>query len=319
MNTRLFSRLLGVAFAACLSLIVFTGCDTTDAAPDTSDPVSDVTASADEVAASLQLSPTLREKIRAAFEAQSEYAGEPGFLWYVADELQTTLTDDDWAELEAARERFQDRRGDRRGRMGRRMGGPDGPMGGFPLARLIPDLTDAQREQIADLRETYADDFLELRESYRAGTLSEEEARGEREALWNDILADLADILTEEQLAVLNERRAEFQERREDRQDRRAQTRAVAIEVLGLTPDQQDALQTLRTERREAARAIFQAVRDGAMSRDEAKIALQALREEGQAARAEILTEEQLETMQLHRALARTAIMAKIGQRGRGR
>ena len=326
MNTRLFSPLLGIAFVACLSFVVFTGCDTTDAAPDTSVPVSDVIASADEVAASLQLLPALREKIRAAFEAQSEHAGEPGFLWYVADELQTTLTDAERAELEAARERYRDRHGDRHrgfGRMARHMdrhmGGQDGPTGGFPFARLIPNLTDAQREQLADLRETYADAFLELRESYHAGTLSDEQARAEREALWNDVLADLARILTEEQLAVLNERRAEFQERRDHRQERRAQARAVAIEVLGLTHDQQDALQALFSERREAARVIFQAVRDGSMNRNEAKVALKALREEGQAARAEILTVEQLETMQIHRALVQTATMAKIGQRGRGR
>jgi Spy/CpxP family protein refolding chaperone len=243
-------------------------------------------AAAERLATTLDLSPAATEQVRRAMARHEQEAAVPGLLWHVAADLQNSLTPEAKAAFLDAAVAAPPMRGPRaqapRGRWdedGRRA-----------LRMQIPDLTEVQRAEIAQIRASYADSTRALRQQRRAA---------------------IAEVLTDEQEAALQDR---FQQRRDLRQDRRAARyaafRANAAEVLDLTDQQQVALDALRQGQREKAQALREQVRSGDLTFAEAADERAALREEGRAARADILTPEQLEMVEIHRVLARNTIRA---------
>lgn len=243
-------------------------------------------AAVERMAMTLDLSPETTDQLRQAVAENEQQAGTPGFMWHVAADVQASLTPEQKEELLAAAAQVPMQGPKARGPRGR--GKPYGNARG--LGRLVPDLTEEQRVEIEQIRASYADSTRTLRQQRRAA---------------------IAEVLTDEQEAALADQMQERRMLRRDRRaDRRSDMREVASEVLDLTSEQQEALEVLRKVHREEAQALRAQVREGTLAWDEVADQLVALREEGQAARTEILTPEQLETVEIHRVLARQSLRA---------
>lgn len=299
-----------------LSLLVLAACDTgTPANANLED--DNLNALVADLTESLDLSGTDAQQLTKAF---ADHEGkDPGYLWHVAADLQATLTADQKAKLlegRQGRSRFGQGRRNGEGRpdgghgraRGPRMGDGQGRFGseGGPLDDL---LTEAQKEAIQTLRTSFRADMKAL--SAQRETLEHEAFRAQMHTLRQTLRDEIQALLTAEQQATLE---ARHEEKAAARQARMEADRAVAAEVLGLTASQQTALEALRTAQQAARQARREQGRNGEGSVD--REALQAQREAHQAALAEILDADQLETVQLHNALASKRHRGKRGGKG---
>ena len=167
-------------------------------------------------------------------------------------------------------------------------------LGGDRIGAAL-ELTDDQRQALDALR----DEFKQTAQQIRDGGLTREEAKPQIEAQREARRAAVSEILTQEQLERLQQIRAENQDRPGSRGHHRRGFRgrgglARATKALDLTGDQQTALAALREEARQAHREIRNQVREGSLTREEARSLLEGQRTTRQAALAEILTPEQL-------------------------
>lgn len=260
----------------------------------------------------LELTDEQREAIQAVMDAYRGQGREPGTTWYAAADLQRILTSDQIAVIGSRLEEMAaEARGRREGFRERRGSGGPGfgrGEGGFHGEGL--DLTDEQQTEIEAIRESFQPRLEELREALREGSVSREEAREQMEAIRAEMEAAIAEVLTDDQLAVLEEWKAEREQSRDeapvDRETRREAARVAMVEALSLTSDQLAALDALHEAAREQGRPE---------DSDEA----QARREEHRAALLEILDDEQEEIWILHGALrAHLARHAASGTAERG-
>jgi len=161
-----------------------------------------------------------------------------------------------------------------------------------PFAAL--ELTDEQTEALQALREAQQADREAQRET------GERPTQEEREAIRETRQAAVAEILTDEQIAQLEELRANRPERSEGQGDRgrksgrrgqrgdRPERGEGAFAELELTAEQTEAIQALR----ETQRADREAQRETGERPTQEE--MEAIREAHRAAIAEILTDEQL-------------------------
>ena len=177
--------------------------------------------------------------------------------------------------------------GGRRGRAGGRMGQFQGAPAG-PFAQL--ELTEDQRAAIQALRQTRLEQMQALRE---AGILDREAAQ----AAWEGHRQAVFDLLTPVQQSRLEELRAQAPQRGFFRGRGRRGARGGALLQLGLSEDQQAAIQALRQTQREQMQALCQA---GTLDRE----AVQTAREENHRAVLAILTPEQQTQLEELRAQA---------------
>ncbi|MEM1094762.1 MAG: Spy/CpxP family protein refolding chaperone [Bacteroidota bacterium] len=323
---------------ALVATVGLSACDSTNAALDTSGIDSpQLETMVNALADDLDLPEGTTQDLSDAVAARQDDQREPGFLWYVAADLQERLSDSQKADLfakaearrEARRERmeaFRENRGDgeraRRNRRGARQGGGDA------LERLRENapitLTDEQKEAMQAVREQYAPQLKALREQVQAETLTREEAREQGKALREAMQAEIQAILTDEQKAALEaareERQAKRAERKDQRADRREATRNAMIDALALTDEQQAAIAALRDEQkteRTATREQFRAARENGETIDRAALREQAreARTDHRTAMADIFTDDQQEIIQIHRILAQGAAKQMLQQR----
>ncbi len=301
--------LLGMAVAACNASTEPALQSTDDSAGqlETADVIADMTGP-------LGLTPDQRaaaEQIRDRFR---ERFGEPGVLWYVAAELQQVLTSEQIATVGALLEerrsglrgRRENRRAEERGDgfgprsgvrlrgFGRGHGVPDGAAGDRGFDGL--DLTADQQTALAEIHERFRPQFEALADEHRSGALSREEFRAAIQELREQVHGEAETILTPEQLAEMESRRDQHER---NRADRRAQSEAAAEDALGLTEDQKSALEALRD--------AWSAQERPADAGERA-----ARRDEHRQAVAEILNEDQLEIVTLHRSLASHAALRRF-------
>lgn len=153
------------------------------------------------------------------------------------------------------------------------------------------DLTDEQQATVDSLRAAHRAEMRSLRESIDGRPSPEE--RDQFRALRTEMRAEIMAVLTDEQIALIQDRREARQEQRADRRDAMQSARADA---LGLTSEQQTAFDALRAgvkaQRKAGERPDRQALRNRA---------------------AEILTDEQEAITALHRALAGTMRLRGLG------
>ena len=171
-------------------------------------------------------------------------------------------------------------------------------LGGDRIGAAL-ELTDDQRQALDALRDEFKQTAQQIRGQVRDGGLTREEARPQLEAQREARRAAVSEILTAEQRERLDQIRAENEDRPGSRGHHRGGFRgrgglARATKVLDLTGDQQSALAAFREESRQAHREIRNQVREGSLTREEARPLLEAQRTARQAALADILTPEQL-------------------------
>lgn len=341
MKTKTYKYLTQLAVAGLFaSMFLVAACDSSSAVLE-ADGTSSVTTppTVANLTDQLQLTAAQTASLEELMAKQGE--NNPGTLWYMAAELQSTLTAEQKTDLIAEvqprtrRQRTTDGvRPQRRFRNGREN-----------APAFLEDLTDEQQAQIEALRDSNREAMKALVEQRRAGALSEEEMEAAVQNLRESMQTSLSTVLTEDQLAQLEAareareaRRQEFRDRAgaDENRGRRAQgefrEQATRIrgevedarrEALGLTAEQEAQLEAARTAQREKAEAIFETLRAADGDRESVREQMEALREENEAAMAEILSEDQREIIEIHRALAFNAAKNRTGdasgQRGKQR
>jgi len=340
-----WNQWLGRAAASLVAIVLFAACDSASGLSDTnteSDNAS-IAASISTIMTDLSLSSSESAALRASFakfgDGDDAAGREPGFLWRVAAELHATLSDEQKAKLyerieEAGRkERAGAGSGGQggQGMQGQRpgQGGQGGPgmrpsqgghggqagQGGPGLSRI--DLTDAQQEQIAVIREAYKPQIEAVLE--QKNTLSRAEIKAALEAIYEAVRGEVEALLTDEQKQALAELKAEAEARRAEmeaeRDANREASKLVMIEVLGLSTDQVVALDQLHSSGAEDRAAIEALVESGA-DREEVMAAVEALRDAHQAELSSILDVTQYEITLIHGAIS--SRMKKGGQGGPG-
>ena len=293
----------------------------------------DLGARLDRIATALDLGADQRAALDAVADRYAD-ADRPA-LWQAAADVEAVLTD---AQVEALRAQVRDRlealrdgRGGDRARPGRRdragqgragRGGRPGRAGqGRPAQDRQGDragrLSDEQREAVREVREAYRPRFEALRASFRDGDLSAGAFAVQRRALREALGDDLRAVLPAETVA-----------RFDDREARREAEREAREQALGLTAEQRDALAALRLDRlREAAARpapTSRPARGERPTREERQARSEQVRERREAVRAEIdaiLTTDQRDVLDLHRALAAggRGRMGRGGRSGGGR
>ena len=317
MNRMLFAGLF-------FSLFVFAACDSSNALLESGAGSEALSPSVASLSENLSLTEGQSQEISEVIAKRGE--NQPGTLWYVAAELQSSLTEDQkeelFAKIDEAKERVQ-----AQGKQQRRFKRDRGEM-----SEMFGDLSDDQKAELKALREGQREKMKALVEQRRAGELDEEAMRAAASEIRTEAEEKLKEVLTEEQFEAFKasqEERAENRKaRREnmkarrgesgeatrgDRRGRRAgrfggeareEFSAAKIEALGLTDEQQASIEALRAEQKEKAQALFEEVKENGGDREAIREQVEQLREESQSEMAEILTEDQLETITIHRALA---------------
>ncbi|MEM9663449.1 MAG: hypothetical protein AAF970_00860 [Bacteroidota bacterium] len=335
---RMPSAVLLLTFAVGL-----VGCDSTGAVAQQEPTSPQAQAVASALGDQLEVSEGVMADLETSLALHEDRADTPGYLWYVAADLQDRLSDQEkealFASAEAAREQRAERmragrsgegaqgrlraRG-QRGQRGQRQGARPGAQADR-LERII-DALDLTEEQVEVFRAQRAEHRAEMRALFtaqRSGELSREAFREQARALRmeqrTERQATAEATLTDAQRAQIEALRAE---RQEQRADRRAAVEAARTDALALTPAQVASLEALREDGRAEREERRAAVRDGGErpDRETVRAAQQEQRQARQEAVAEILTEDQLEATRIYRILAATS-MAKARQEGgrRGR
>ncbi len=316
-------QVVGMLLALLAVAVWATGCDSVDTPAAQEAPDNDVLAafSADLVEA-VPLSQAAGGQVNGVLRRHQQRIDAPGFLWYVAEGLQKTLSEEQKARMFAMFERNlaqgfgHGRRGNGQGEglgagPGHRFGGPGGageeeadagrgwgPMG--PL-RIIADLlTDEQKEQLKAMQESHQEAVRAVLQSARAGEITREEAAEQVKALRDALKVEVEAILTDEQKAALEER---IGERQEDRQERREQALAARNDALGLTEAEAAALDALLAAHREAMRELRESIGEGSMDREEVRAAVAELRKSHFEEVEALLTDEQIEIIKIHHVL----------------
>lgn len=263
--------------------------------------------------------------------APSLHAQSPEGLWDTAAQLQQSLSEAERDALiqraDALRAQRQARRAERSearpdGQRGRRMRGQRGRrarrgvMRRGLATRALQDhpLTDAQREQLQSLRDEARAEMRALGEARRDGSLERDVLRERARALRETQRERLQSLLTPEQRAEIEAAQAQRTDRRRERRGDRFDAMADALD---LSTSQRDALQQAAESQCEAARAQRDALRSG--DRDARRAFREQMRAQREASLEQILTPDQLETVQLYRALRIQAAAEGQGRRGRRR
>lgn len=316
-STNKYFRHTGITWMILAGMItILAACDSTNAVlePEAS---SSATMPA-TVVAKLNLTGQQSQHLNDAIEKRQ---GTPAALWFTAAELQQTLTTSQKETLLAG---LEDRpMGPMRKRMGRQNKADSLERGGrgFASERMMADLglTEDQKEQLNTLRTQHREQMKTLMEQRRKGDFDAEAMQAQMKAMRESMHASLEQILTPEQLEKLEANRPEMGEegrrlgkgmrgqagnRGNGAQFDREEISAAMIEALEITPAQQEALK----QQREEARTTFQSLREKAQEengdREAVRASLKAMREAQQEGAETIFTAEQLEVIQIHRALA---------------
>ncbi len=238
---------------------------------------------------------------------------EPGFLWYVAADLQATLTDEQKAKL-------FDRiaQGDARQRRGGGQGGfRPGGHGGGALSQI--DLTEDQETAITAIRESFKPAIEAVLAQRDA--LTREEIKEQLVAIKDQAQVEVEAVLTADQLQQIADLKAAAEAARADREAQREANRAAAelvkIEVLGLTDQQVADLDALKASA-EAERDAIRQLADSGASDEDIQAAIEAAHTANQDALAAIVDDTQLEIIMIHGALASRMQRRRAGKGGHG-
>ncbi len=192
-----FNRTLGAGLL--FAVFALSACDSSNAILDSQSGV--VAPSVSNLTDQLQLTQAQAEDIDELIVKHGE--NEPGTLWYVAAELQNTLTAQQKEELLASIEtKMTERRaaakdaGAKEGRRGRFQRGE-------AFENTIEDLTDDQKAALNTLRETQREEMKALVTKRRDGSLDETAMKEAALQLRESMEAELSNILTDDQLAAM--------------------------------------------------------------------------------------------------------------------
>lgn len=186
------------------------------------------------------------------------------------------------------------------GGFGRNFGGPGHGFGGFGVGLggfgdfADIDLSDEQRAALEAIMLEYGPQLMDLVHQLRDGLISEEQFEELAEALGEEIRDAIGEVLTDEQVAAI-------EELRERARAAAAAERAARVDALGLTDQQLADLEALRVNLAEQA---CETVVAGGSADD--------LRAAHREAVADILSSDQIEIIEVHYALRAYLLLYRI-------
>ncbi len=277
-----------------------------------------------------QLSAFVSDEISLSSEQESDFNSslsrhggnrdrEPGYLWQVAADAQASWTDEQKAELFEGTSEMENGLSFR-GLLGHPGAGGFYGLGGFIGGSrrhgISPDddilsLTAEQEAAFEALHTAYREQFKALAESFRSEEISSDEFIAQMIALRSDKAAAVADILTDEQEAALEEHRSQ---RQADFEAFREEVKAVRNEVLVLSADQAAAIDGLYAEQMETRESLIEQLQAGTISVADVQAEITVLENARQEVLLGLLDDTQYEIVQIHDALSVRS--GKFGHRG---
>lgn len=223
---------------------------------------------------------------------------EPGFLWKIAGELAVTLTDEEKARLfEKMDEKDIPLFSDNKKRGAKSKGGKKGKNDFGGIVRV---LTDDQKVTFKAIMVAYKEKFKAIHSEIKDGSTTKEDAGVEMKALREAMTAEIDALLTDEQKTQLEQNKAD---RKADREAYHDSSKAVMVDVLGLSADQVSLFDTINYEARDAAKALFEQAKNGDLDRESLRSALKNLFTEKNDKLEGLFTDGQLEIIKIHKAL----------------
>lgn len=301
-----FSRTYPIRVAFSLSMLMFlilSACDSTPSAQQEAASLKDASFESvvSNLTSDLSLNATQSNGLRAVFSKNETQA--PGGLWYAAKSLQSTLSDTQKEHLfDAVQPTLEKAR-----KHDRYMGDFRNSMGWDLAMPFMDQLTEEQKTTVSELRTKIRSQFKDLRIRRESGELAMDSFRSKAKLLRGELIEQVQALLTPEQKKTLAKQR---DSRRTAMSEAKDASMAARTDVLGLTPDQQDALKVLTTEHRDDIRSVMDGVRGA--DREAVRAKIMELHASHKAALAEILTDGQQELVHIHHAL----VMRVMKQRG---
>jgi len=221
---------------------------------------------------------------------------KPGFLWRVAGELSLKLSVEEKARL------FE--------KMDEKevlyFGGPKSKKGKSKKSKksyfshIKRVLTDDQKVTFKAIKIAYKEKFKGVYQQVKDGTLSKEDAKAQLDALKEAMKLEIDNLLTEDQKAQIEQNKADGKAKRQAYRD---SSKAVMVEVLGMNSSQVASFDAINTEVREAAKGLFEQVKNGDLDKESFRIALKNLFIDKNDKLEALFTVGQLEIIKIHKAL----------------
>lgn len=278
-----------------------------------------------------QLSSTISDEITLSADQQNDFEAslarhggdrrnrEAGYLWQVAADAQASWTDEQKAELFEGTDDMESGFSFR-GLLGHPGSGGFYGLGGFVGGSrrhgISPDddvlnLTEEQEAAFETLHTTYREAFKALATSFQSEEITSDEFIAQMVALREDKAAAIADLLTDDQEAALEEYRTT---RQADFAAFRAEVHAVRNDVLGLSDDQAAAIDALYAEQMETRESLIEQLQAGSISVADIQAEIEALETARQEVMVGLLDDTQYEIVQIHDALSVRS--GRFGHRG---
>ena len=222
----------------------------------------------------------------------------PGFLWKVAGDLAINLSDEEKARLfEKMDEKdvplFS-------GGMKKGGNGKNGKKGRNDIHGIINVLTDDQKATLKEIMASYKEQFKVIHDQVKDGSLTKDDARSQMEAIKDAMKAEIDDLLTDEQKEQIEQNKADREVKRRAYRD---SSKAVMVKVLGMSSDQVASVDAINNEAREAAKSLFEQVKNGNLDKESFRTALKNLFSEKNEKLEALFTAGQLEIIKIHKAL----------------
>ena len=181
-----------------------------------------------------------------------------------------------------------------------------GRLGGRMFRSADPlDLTNEQQSSIEAIHEVYTDQYRTLAEERRNGTITAEDFIEQMQALRVARHDEVNAVLTEEQRSRLDRGPDSFQARRDE-------VTNVMSEVLELTEEQLEGLESLRDSHLAEMQALREQFRGDNLDQDTLAEALTALQDQHDEALKNLLSADQYEIVQIHHALTLRGVDRQI-------
>lgn len=236
---------------------------------------------------------------------------EPGFLWKIAGELAVTLTDEEKARLfEKMDEKDIRLFGGSKGKKGH---AGKGRKGGDDFGGIYKVLTDDQKVTFKAIVTAYKKRFKAIHEQVKDGSLSKEDARSQMDALKEAMQAEVDALLTEEQKAKIDQNKADRETKRQAYKD---SSKAVMVDVIGMTAEQVTAFDEANQEARNAAMALFDQAKNGDIDKDTLRQGLKNIFATKNEKIEALFNDDQLEIIKIHKALELRMKKHRGGQKG---
>ena len=175
-----------------------------------------------------------------------------------------------------------------------------GKKGKNDFGGIVRVLTDDQKVTFKAIMVAYKEKFKAIHSQIKDGSLTKEDAGVEMKALREAMKAEIDFLLTDEQKTQLEQNKAD---REVERQAYKDSSKAVMVDVIGMTAEQVTAFDEANKEARNAAMALFEQAKNGDIDKDTLREGLKNIFATKNEIMEALFNDDQLEIIKIHKAL----------------